>query len=57
MRGVYDQITKLNLKHRVKIDFPKLTVERIKELREIFRVKGAEFIDKQGALIVIFYQD
>ena len=47
MRGVNDQITKLNLKHRVKIDFPKLTVERIKEFRKIFRVKGPDFIDKQ----------
>ena len=47
MRGVNDQITKLNLKHRVKIDFPKLTVERIKELRKNFRVKGPDFIDKQ----------
>ena len=36
MRGVYDEITKLQLKHRVQIDFPKLTIERIKDLRKIF---------------------
>ena len=47
MRGVYDEITKLHLKHRVQIDFPKLTIERNKELRKILIAKGSDFIDKQ----------
>ena len=47
MRGIYDQITKLNLRHRVRFDFPKLSIERIKELRNKFITKGSDFIDKQ----------
>ena len=47
LRGVYEQVTKLNFKHRVQIDFPKLTNERVKELKSQFIAKGSDFIDKQ----------
>ena len=40
MRGIYDEITKLHLKNRVQIDFPKLTIERIKELTKFLSPKG-----------------
>ena len=47
LRGVYRKVPKLNLKRREQIDLPKLTSERVKELKNQLIANGSDVIDKQ----------
>ena len=46
LKGVNSKISQLNLKHRIEVVFPKLTSERLEELKQIHASKGEHFITK-----------
>ena len=47
LKKINHQIAQLNLTHKIKVTFPKLTTQRLAELRSIYSLKDSDFIHNQ----------